>query len=77
MPAKEIKQVAEIHAFLTEAAEDDDGDGWEVLQVKLLRKNKKPLMFVCNDLGIQPERFPWRLYKADWVAALLAWVSYC
>jgi Transposase family tnp2 len=75
MTAKEIKQVEEIHGLLTAPAEDGH-DNWKSLKVKLLRKNTKPIVFVCENLGIQPLKPPQlRLLKADWVKALVEWVS--
>jgi hypothetical protein len=75
MTPKEIKQVGEIHALLMAPAEDDDGDDWKKLNVKLLRKNTKAITFVCNSLQILPARFPQRCFKKDWVKALVCWVS--
>ena len=77
MTPKEVKQVAEIHDLLTAPADQDENDEWELLKVKLFRKNLKPLLFVCNDLRIHPDKFPRRCFKADWVKALLTWVSDC
>ena len=74
MTPKEIKQVAEIHQLLTAAV--DNEDNWEDLKTKLHRKNQKPIIFVCNDLQIQPSKFPRRCYKSDWVECLVTWVSW-
>ena len=74
MTAKEIKQVAEIHALLMLPAEDGDNN-WEKLKLKLLGKNMKPLQFVCNKLEIRPEKYPRRCFKSDWAKALIDWVS--
>ena len=74
MTPKEIKQVAEIHQLLTAAV--DNEDNWKDLKTKLHRKNQKPIIFVCNDLQIQPSKFPRRCYKSDWVECLVTWVSW-
>ena len=71
MMEKEIKQVGEIHALLTAPVEDGD-DNWAKLKDKLLRKNMKPIKFVCDTLKLQPDR---PRYKADWVKTLVLWVS--
>ena len=55
------------------------------LSRRLLSKNMKALQFVCNDLECLPrppplsensEAMHTRLYKKDWVAALVTWVSF-
>ena len=74
MTPKEVKQVTEIHELLMMPAEDEN-DNWENLKIKLLRKNMKPVLFVCNDLQIRPEKYPRRCFKSDWVQALTTWVS--
>jgi hypothetical protein len=75
MTAKEIKQVAEIHKLLTAPAKDDH-DNWKHLKVSLRRKNAKPIIFVCETLGIRPDKLPQnKWFKVDWVRALLEWVS--
>jgi hypothetical protein len=56
----------------------------DLLSQRLLSKNMKPLQFVCGDLKCQPEpkTHPHsperhiRLYKKDWVEALVQWVSF-
>ena len=54
------------------------------LSKRLLAKNTKPLVFVSHDLKLQPQGSvkerclpgkPVRLYKKDWVDALVEWVS--
>lgn len=54
------------------------------LSKRLLSKNTKPLVFVSHDLKLQPQGSvkerclpgkPVRLYKKDWVDALVEWVS--
>ena len=56
----------------------------EELSKRLLGKNTKPLVFVSHDLKLQPQGSvkerclpgkPVRLYKKDWVDALVEWVS--
>ena len=45
----------------------------------LMKKNTKPLQFVCEDLEVKPpEQFrnSTTMWKKDWVAALVEWVSW-
>jgi hypothetical protein len=73
MTPKEIKQVTGIHTLLMAPATAED-DNWGLLKAKLMVKNTKPLMFVCTSLEIRPVKSS-RLFKVDWVTALLQWVS--
>jgi len=87
MTEKEGKQVASIHALLTAPIEgvNEDGevvdqtafeDSWTDLSAKLLRKNMKPLEFVCRDLNSMPTN-PYggsKIYKKSFVNQLESWV---
>lgn len=87
MTVKEAKQVASIHTLLTAALRDDkDNDVEENLKElshRLMNKNIASLQFVCNDLSCVPEPKPnggkagefSHVYKKDWVAKLIQWVS--
>jgi hypothetical protein len=63
--------------------EEDFNQSWQNLSKRLSSKNIKPLQFVCRDLKCPPEPKPHpratasygRLYKNDWVGALLQWAS--
>lgn len=59
----EVQHVAQIHALLTgtvggDGNAEDNAEAIEqdlkLLAAKLAKKNKKPLVFVCDDLGLQP-----------------------
>jgi hypothetical protein len=77
----EIQHVAQIHALLTSTVggEGNAGDDAEAIEqdlewlaAKLVTKNKKPLMFVCDDLGLQPlTKKPTKRCYAD---CLVQWV---
>jgi hypothetical protein len=60
MNENEIKHVSSIHTLLTATLEGGNNaeavkQSLQKLAMKLTRKNKKPLMFVCEDLGLLPQ----------------------
>lgn len=80
----EVKQLGVIHTLLT-AVLIDPGDvdsdlqtAITTLEKKLMSKNKLPLKYVCENLGLIPPPKPnnARLVKKDWVRELLQWVSF-
>ena len=74
---KEVEQVHETHALL--AAPIESSTDIDILSTKLMRKNVNSLRFICSNLGCtlgDPEKpKKTKMYKPDWVAALLRWVS--
>ena len=79
MNRTDVKQVSAIHRLLTETLEGTTGKpGLASLQKCLMDKNTKALVFICNDLQLHPApKFATstRLYKKDWVSALVKWVG--
>ena len=79
MNRTDVKQVSAIHRLLTETLEGTTGKpGLASLQKCLMDKNTKALVFICNDLQLHPApKFvtSTRLYKKDWVSALVKWVG--
>lgn len=89
MTEKEVKQIDKVHRLLVASVtpEGDDEDSnpeknenlyWEeamdVLENKLNKTvNAKPLAYVCKDLGCLPSAR--RVYKLNYVKALVNWVS--
>lgn len=85
---KEAKQVDAIHTLLLaplDGVHDDHdqqaiNDSLEILRRRLNSKNITPLSFVCRDLQIPLANDPdaprgTRVYKKDWLNALIKWVS--
>jgi hypothetical protein len=77
MTEKDIKQVVAIHKLLVAAVQDDDENDIEAsmttLEQRLLHKNKPPLKWVCDDLGLHPtHRIVQKIHYAE---ALVDWVS--
>lgn len=74
---KEVKQVTKIHKILTASIAPEDGmvqHVMELLKDKLIKgNNRKPLEFVCRDLGCFPSKR--RIYKHDVADALVNWVG--
>lgn len=79
LSSKEAKQVGTIHQLLTSAYTDDEEDDAQSSQLRkrLMDKNIPALKFVCNDLGLvpRPRLHSTKLFKKDWVSALMYWVS--
>ena len=84
MSVKEAKSLSGIHRILMAplAGVGDDGhvqDEGEFnasvadLSKQLLNRNTKPLQFVVRDVNCTPPG-PGRIYKKDWVEALVSWV---
>lgn len=79
MTMKELTQVSVINALLVAQvpSSDDDADVdefMEQLQENLHRKNLHSLQYVCRGLDCTPTKRT-RLYKADYMKALVHWVS--
>ena len=79
MNKTEVKQVSAIHRLLTEVlGSTTDEAGLALLQKRLMDKNTKALVFICNDLQLNPApKFTTltKFYKKDWVSALVKWVG--
>ena len=75
MNKTEVKQVSAIHRLLTEVlGGTTDKAGLALLQKRLMDKNTKALVFVCNDLQLHPAlKFATstKFYKKDWVSTLI------
>jgi hypothetical protein len=80
MPPKEVKQVLAIQALLVQPIQDGNlGDNidesLQQLSRKLFARNKNPLHFVVDSLGLETTPDPRRASKAGLVAALIEWVT--
>ena len=79
MNKTEVKQVSAIHRLLTEVlGGTTDEAGPALLQKRLMDKNTKALIFVCNDLQLHPApKFATstKFYKKDWISILVKWVG--
>ena len=79
MTTKEMSQVPAIHNLLvTQVPLPQDAacinQFMNKLQADLFRKNVRSLQYVCQTLGCTPTKHT-RLYKIDYVKALIDWVS--
>lgn len=81
---KDVRVVKSIHALLTEAVPNLEGNDAQLiedhiskLERRLLSKKAGCLRFVSAGLGIGPDvAHPGKkVYKAHWVRSLIAWVS--
>lgn len=73
MTSKELTQVASIRTLLVSQLSSDDAN-LEKLKNSLFHKNTGPLKFVCEALQCIPQKSS-RLFKIDYVKALVEWVS--
>lgn len=67
------KQLPELHKILLEPLVQSEKSS---LSSKINKRNLKPLIYICDDLGIKPAVEGRRVYKADWVEVLVNWVSF-
>ncbi|KAF8119513.1 hypothetical protein EV363DRAFT_1462078 [Boletus edulis] len=77
MPRKEITQVLAIHKLLVAQMppnnnQDNFQSSVDALRESILRKNARPLRFVCESLGCIPVKAGKKL-KADYAKALVQW----
>jgi hypothetical protein len=74
------KDVSAIHSLLIAPIEAKDLENWQImLSEKLAKRCRTALIFVCNDLNLQPIRdgtgtIAKRATKAQWAKALVNWV---
>ncbi len=78
MSDEEIKQVSQIHALLLAPLPDNTVVTCTSLTKALERRNKKPLVYVAQSLGLVPdhpyEQQPRSFTKLHWARSLTDWV---
>ena len=65
------RQISELHQILLQPLDCSDK---AALTSKLCKRNLKPLVFICDDLNIRPQRD--KALKLDWARALAEWVGF-
>ena len=76
MHKNELKQVDNIH-MSSMSVDSKDVDFRAVLALKLLKKNKKPLLFIAESLGVIPACANRSVTKVQLAEALVTWVCLC
>jgi len=79
MHTNELKQVDNIHTLLMSSmsVNSKDVDFGVALALKLSKKNKKPLVFVAESLGVIPACANRSVTKVQLAEALVTWVRLC
>ena len=80
MSEVEVKQVSQIQALLLAPLADNTAGTHTSLVKALERKNKNPLVYVAESLGLMPDHQPCQMpssfTKLHWARCLAAWVGH-